>query len=243
MKTFNFLWMALIASMLCLSLNSCGGDDDGKPEDETTNGGSSTPEDNLPEASKAFVGYWISSFSDNSHATYSNWIFYVNGTCQQRYYYIGSFSNYTDGYWTYNPKTSILATTANAWQWQITLSNYDSWAGITTSGKSQSYNKASNYKYFYECLSTYKWKTDTNEISESLYQFLSSFYPSNNSPYAKFEEDENAEDFIFKYTVIDFIHDRILDTGTITVIEPYHSNKCQLIVSGNIKKTLTLYNE
>lgn len=236
MKTFNSLGMALIMSMFCLSLNSCGGDDDGNPGNETTNGGSETPEDNLPEASKTFVGYWLDSYSGTTFR-YSNWIFYENGICQQNYYYMGSLSESTKGYWTYNPKTSLLATTVNAWQWQITISNNESWAGITPNKHSFSLNKAANYRYFQDCLEYHKWETETNKIVENVSSLLESSYPG----YLNIEEDENTEDFIFKYTFKDF--NRVYDTGTITVTNPYHSTKCQLTIKGNIKQTLTIYNE
>lgn len=224
--------MALIASMLCLSLNSCGGDDDGKPEDETTNGGSNTPEDNLPEASKAFIGYWLNSLH-NSYSKHSDYFFREDGTCD----YIFNDGTGQEGYWTYNPATSILATSIYGSQWQITLSNNESWAGIIASGKAQAFNRASQLQYINEYFKWHKWKAETGRVYEDIETYLKSLY-SNQNLYISIEENENTEDFIFKYK----INDSYIN-GTITINNPYHSTKCQLVFSGGLKQTLTIYND
>ncbi len=46
------------------------------------------------------------------------------------------------GYWTFNAGTNILSTIIGSWQWEVTLSNDESWAGISLgTGKALSYKK------------------------------------------------------------------------------------------------------
>lgn len=127
MKKYFFQWLViLMASFVSVNLVSCGDDDENRPQKVEN------PEDNLPESSRKFIGYWVCS----SDAV--DFIFYPNGTCKSYYY---GFEK-SAGYWTFNAGTNILSTTIGSWQWEVTLSNDESWAGISLgTGKALSYKK------------------------------------------------------------------------------------------------------
>lgn len=258
MKTFKFLEMAFIVSALCFNLVSCGGDDDGKPNEENdTSKGSESPKDNIPEASKTFVGLW-----ENISHRGSYYIFLEDGIC----HYIAPF-DWEEGYWTFNSETSVLATTMKiGGQWQVTISNNDSWAGINgNSGKNTSYDKATHTEYLdnYINNSNIKWKSETDGIPHSLYMHLQNI--ENNLlieakknlnfvriwPSFIVEEDDNKNDFVYKYkiyanyeTVFNGPNEELtLAQGKFTVTNPYHSSKCQLIFTGGITNTFVIYHE
>lgn len=248
MKTFKFLSITLMVCMLGLS--SCSKDDDGKSEGD------------LSEASKAFVGLWKCT-SQN----YDEYVFLEDGVCQYMKSHLNEMPyrpTWTKGYWTYNAETSILATTIEqTGQWQVALSNKNSWAGTNVNSNTYTaFNKATNFEY----LNTYilnriyiKWRTDNDtkggfledyleEIKENLldetlkdvsYEEMLADYVLN--------EDENENDFVFEYkfnvSYRNAVHDSYYITmaeGKFTVVNPYSSTKCQLVFTGDITKTFTI---
>lgn len=110
--------LSLIMALCSMSLISCGGDDSNDepvPENTTT---SESPESNLPDEAKAFVGDWSSDL-------FGSCIFFSDGYAKV---------DGGNGYWTYDVETKILATTLGnrygLYQWQVTLSNENTWTGI-----------------------------------------------------------------------------------------------------------------
>lgn len=253
--------MAFIVSALCFNLVSCGGDDDGKPnEEDDTSKGSESPEDNLPEASKTFVGLW----ENISYRSY--YIFLEDGICR----YIGHSvyqSNWEEGYWTFNPETSILATTMSiGGQWLVTISNNDSWAGTNgNSGKNTSYKKATHAEYLEEYLNNIyiKWKYETEKETANLKTCLNDIGKKLLLDITKdmhidyswinvtIEEDENINDYVYKYKIDGNYQTEwngettklLLAQGKFTVTNPYHSTKCQLTFNGKITNTFVIHHE
>lgn len=248
MKTFKFLSITLMVCMLGLS--SCSKDDDGKSEGD------------LSEASKAFVGLWTAA-----NESYDKYVFLEDGVCQ----YMKSHFNeipyrytWTKGYWTYNDKTTILATTIEqTGQWQVSLSNENSWAGTNAnSGAYTAYKKATNFEY----LNTYlldrvyiKWRTEKDTKGGYLEDYLEEIKENLSDEILKdvtyeemiasyfLNEDENENDFVFEYkfdvSYWNAVHDSYHITmaeGKFTVVNPYSSTKCQLVFTGDITKTFTI---
>jgi len=157
----NYFLTYLIA-IVSIFIVSCGGSND-SPESVSP----TTPEDNLPDSSKKFVGYWHNSSTLLSSCDFA---FYPNGKCSR--FSTSEENHQDDGYWTFNEKTNILSTTTGGWQWEITLSNTDSWAGVTlgSSNKAQSYTR-DNLRFVRASINNTSWKY--NDLSM---RFGSNFY-------------------------------------------------------------------
>lgn len=140
MRKYYLLSLTFLLS-LALALPSCHKDDttpdepgtktekekdeEKEKEKEEEKPASEKVEDNLPEKARAFVGFWCNRAGNLTTA--SDFAFFEDGTCQR---WSSNDKTYAeDGYWTYNEETQILATNVGQ-QWQITLSNSDSWAGL-----------------------------------------------------------------------------------------------------------------
>lgn len=136
-KTFLTKGIAMFVAMTMLITTnmmfvSCSQPDDGNDE-EVEN-----PEDNLPDAARAFVGYWVSdSYASGTRVI----VFNPDGTCW-------TTDPFEKNYWTYNESTMILATTIKEYQWLITLSNSEVWTGIDVDyNKARTFHKASDISY------------------------------------------------------------------------------------------------
>lgn len=237
MRTFNFLGMVLIASMLCFSLNSCGGDDDRKPEEEkTTNGGSETPEENLPEESKKFIGYWV-----NSAKTTDYYFFREDG-----YFCHIPVDVCRRGKWTY--KQPELTTSRENCQWNIISSDKNSWRGIRyNTNVTETFHRATNFEYQRYLGAFEKWIDENGTIYQSkqdiyynVFRVLFAEYYQHNSTFDGVYEDDNKDDFVFTYKILKEQFGETIGSGTLTIINPYHPTECQIIFTGSIEKTLTI---
>lgn len=106
MKKITYFTKLFIITFLCINFASCSSEEDSSNLQES-------PEDNLPEEAKTFLGYW-----KNQGNKGGDFIFFEDGTCWMMPFTNSSSHNYShnDGYWTYDPSTKILATTTNQWQ-------------------------------------------------------------------------------------------------------------------------------
>ncbi|MCD8235053.1 MAG: hypothetical protein LUD00_00035 [Prevotellaceae bacterium] len=126
-RNLDFMLLLVFLLLAGTGFVSCSSDDDESGTEIEH------PEDNLPNEAKAFVGYW--STSENA----PDFVFFGDGVCWRLDEYAKCQEK---GYWTYDATTKILATTTSGWQWQVTLSNRDSWAGLSLNkSKTMSYNK------------------------------------------------------------------------------------------------------
>lgn len=179
---FNLL-TTVIVTLVCVCFVSCGSDDDNvlsKDGDEVH-----SPEDNLPDAARTFVGYWRNSLDNLT--TSSDFVFYADGICERYSSDGGTYQG--QGYWTFNENTNILATTTANWQWTVTLSNSEAWAGVSLgSSKTQTFYRDDDL-FVMACLAYSNWECDTlvmsfgNLIFEPLfecseYKSLMDLYPS-----------------------------------------------------------------
>lgn len=242
----------MMVSMLSIGFISCGGDDDEAP------GGNEqveSPEDNLPESSKGFVGYWRNS-QDNL-VTSNDFVFFGDGSCDRYNTYNGRFLD--GGYWTFNDITKILATTVGEWQWEVTLSNSETWAGLSLgSAKTQTF-KRDDSRYALAYLRNTVWEYDTlttmtldycdmHDISISFnsddYESLKKMYKYPLSRYMYITDASiSKSNIIAKYTIRDSYEfhyiggsqetrTRDIDTGTIT-IKNYNRSNASIILSKN----------
>ena len=164
-----------------------------KPSDEENNkpsgndnpsGGnsSSNQEDNLPDEARIFVGFWTGKDNPEMYFT-------ADGRCFVTIWGDYSGTGRTEfGFWTYDKDTKILATTIAPYQFQITISNEQSWAGILYTGDktyNRAYNKSSNLNLLKSMLySDTRWET----LESNGYR-----------PQCFYDEDYNSEDFTFIY--------------------------------------------
>lgn len=124
-------------------------------------GDSGTPENNLSEAAKLFVGYWINEEHDTTDD--ENYLFKGDGMCRTvnaRSSIVPLVKGYPY-YWSLNESTGVLATTTEK-SWEINLSNEVAWSGVslTLNPKTESYKKASNLDYIFVSLANTSWKND-----------------------------------------------------------------------------------
>lgn len=153
-KKFLSLLTIVVVIFASVCVVSCGDDDNGTPSkgEEVE-----SPEDNLPEASKSFIGYWRNSQSNLVSSC--DFVFFPNGICRRYSSFRENFID--DGYWTFNESTNILATTVGEWQWEVTLSNSEAWAGVSLgSGASQTFSR-DNIRYVLACIRNTEWECDT----------------------------------------------------------------------------------
>jgi hypothetical protein len=152
------------AATCCFSCSS--GDSD---EDSIEN---NAVEDNLPTETKMFVGYWM---NETNTTKGGNFIFFSDGNC---FMYPLNEDGRVDGYWTYDSSTKILATTTNLWQWQVTLSNSDAWAGVSLGSSSvQTFKKNNDKKAFFEkLLENSSWISSNDSVSIGNYRSIASGY-------------------------------------------------------------------
>lgn len=236
MKTSTFLWMALIASMLCLSLNSCGKDDGGMPNEDPTNSDSETPEGNLPEESKKLIGYWIRTAKSLDY-----YFFREDG-----YFCQIPIDVCRRGKWTY--KQQELTTSRENCQWHVISSDKNSWIGIRYStNATETFNRATNFEFLRYLGAFEKWTDEKGTIYSSktdiyynVFRVIFAEYYHHDSTYDGVYEDKNPDDFVFTYKILKEQFGETIGSGTVTIVNPYHPSKCQIIITGSIEKTLTI---
>ena len=139
----SFISYALLLSGMIL-FSACSSDDD-----ETTS--------SHKTASSPFVGYWKCKMEKGT----TNILFYDNGTL------LWNGSEYR---WNYNENTALLSTTANDYQWEVTLVDSTAWSAIALWG-----NKSSVTNYRAEAgVSAKQILTDRKwEYNDTVYSFTS----------------------------------------------------------------------
>lgn len=157
MKRFGFtsFFLFSVAVFGCLCLVGCSGGDDGDGPDTDDQ----TPENNLPEASRKFLGAW-KGYPDKGKML--DIVFLADGTVKCRREHL----NVSAGSWTFNPETDILATTVDK-QWTVTLSNENSWAGISIESVSHSYSfrRDESANTIYLLLANTEWSDGDRELA------------------------------------------------------------------------------
>lgn len=257
MKTAKFTFLLIMSLSICII--ACSSDND----DETTNPPteiSEAPEDNLPEEVKAFLGYWVNQGNKGG-----DFIFWSDGTCWQL---PGSYdiSYHQEGYWTYDTTTKILATTTGQWQWQITLSNSEAWAGFSLGSSKTTYTfkRGDNLSFMKALLSGSSWEESadsTMTLSQYYYKDYNYYFYSGslhfiNKPLVYknsytngrvlcIEEDKNTNDYVFNYILGELGHTysgddvlRRISSGSVTLKNPYNLKKQRLEFTGPVNKTL-----
>ena len=185
-------------------------------------------ENNLPDAAQAFVGYWTTTGYNGT----SGFVFFPNGTCWKTYYAGCS----AEGFWTYNESTMILATTIEDYQWQITLSNSESWAGIYIApNKAVSFSRSSDVEYRSLLFTEYStWSDKENKVKLT--------YNSKNQIWISY--DNNTLSFATKEMKDDFTYVGSLYSPyggmqqTIAIKNPYDPSKVSIKLSGEVNATL-----
>lgn len=264
MKKCLFVVMQLLV-MMGVVLVSCGeGEELEQPPVETPE----SPEDNLPEAARTFVGYW-----SNQGQKGGDFIFFGDGTCWMTA--IGDCARSDVGYWTYDTSTKILATTTGSWQWQVTLSNSEVWTGVSLGSETvQTFERNRNsLEYMYAMLNSSYWSesTDstlyigqyTNVSSDSKNRYTSEFsgfslggtLAVNGGKYIEILENEEKSDYVFNYNIRECYYlgyfggsysgyysryrTSVVGRGTIRLENPTSPSLSKLILTGDIEKTLT----
>ena len=119
LSSVSFLGTVVLLVFCCMAMGSCSNDD----EKDIAGGGGT----DLPEAAQNFVGLWEFTFTINRPG---HFLFLPNGRGRVEPYTSGIVAGQDDmnGYWAYDAEESILSTTLN-YQFNITLSTPDAWAG------------------------------------------------------------------------------------------------------------------
>lgn len=225
-KVFFHKGTAAFAAMLMfittnMMFVSCNQPDDAYNEEEIE-----SPEGNLPDAAKAFVGCWSSNDYNNSSSY--RFVFFPDGTCW--------FSNSSEGYWAYNESTMILATTIDGYQWQVTLSNSEVWTGIDINRGTVKTFKKSVEEFRSLLFSKYSWSDSDGEINLTHLQkgeFRIS-YSSDNKKYS-FSTKEMKDDFTYVGSIYSPYGNM---QQMITIENPYDLSKVSIRLSGEINATL-----
>lgn len=182
-------------------------------------------EDNLPTEAKLFVGYWGNSGGSREYcpALYLS----KDGICFAIYEKMDNkwnwdytwYTHVDQGYWTYDSPTKIFATSIG-WQFNVTLSNEQAWAGIYEKGSktyNQALNKQSNLNVAQFLIGSVKGWLSQSNISMDLTGYTIS-------------EDENEDDYTFNYQ-------KGKEKGTLTIKNPFYLSKISLIFTGTINET------
>ena len=236
MKT-NKLWsiLKMLVLMFCVATSfcSCGSDDDNNPAQ-----GDSNNNDNLPSASKLFVGGW----SGNTNGYTFTYIFYEDGKSIK----IDGAGNYNEGSWAYIPQTGILTSTSGTTsQWQVTLSNSNEWSGYTIDNKDvRTYEKLSNKDYILKTIvdaanKNLKWKESNSGLYLSIdrdhtmrFPFMKEWEGILNDYLISPSKDDNPYDYTIPFTISPkaMAWQGAYDTGTITLQNPNNFEKRKLII-------------
>lgn len=218
-------------SLAIIALASCSKDDD--------------PTDNNPtDKYSEFVGEWEGDMGD--------FMFFNDGNAKQ----ISKNNKVTFGKWTFDKETRILATTVNDWQFRITLSSNDSWAGANLAG-TQTYSfdrKDEDEDYFYDLLLGATCTDETGEVSkvggfESAHIYVSSnsntmealSFPGLNGYLILTEKEDSEKTHEFNYRLCSreykYVHSsynqgyyyfQTSHNGTAKFTDIYSSSKCKL---------------
>lgn len=263
MKT-KILYAAIM--MMAISSVSCGGDDDdddvlSSDEEEVV---STSPEDNLADEAKAFVGYW-----ENQRTKGYDWLFLGDGVCKANLYSESPGESGTVGYWAYDTDTGILATTIGGWQWYVTLSNSETWTGISVESESTftfenySYSETDgNKSYFLEFVCGTTWENASDSTLalgyfETHYVGSSKSYTDRRYGYdiggnedvenyelIYFTSDDDYSDYTFNYTL--YMHRTGSNyfseggSGTVTLSNPTSSTSAVLTFTGTLTGSYTI---
>ena len=221
--------------LVCTSFVSCGGSDD--DEDSGKKSEVSNPQ---------YVGAWATDLSSNSTA----FIFYTDGKCKKIRYYTSYGPQYNAevkyGYWSYDDKTSILATTADNDQWTITLSNNTSWAGINISnGKTQSFNKTMYPELFLKGLAWSDGKGNTIDFSNGSSAGLGCWITiaNANKVYGNMTIESptgKGTTIQCKYLLRESNSSTIISSGDLTLSNCYDIQQSQLSLSGKLNLKLSV---
>ena len=251
--------MSLILSVLTFA--ACGGNDDDDVLSSDEEVVSTSPEDNLADEAKAFVGYW-----NNQDSKGYDWLFLGDGVCKaNKYTYDPGYYKIT-GYWSYDTETGILATTIDNWQWYITLSNSEAWVGISVSSESsctfKNYTSSTsgNIYYFREFICGTGWKNASDSTltlgvgkyhyigSSSNYKDLVSGHAIGGSDDLKnyeviaFKNDDDYSDFTFSYTLYTAGSSKFYTkgSGTVTLSNPTSSTSAVLTFTGTLSGSYSI---
>lgn len=150
---------------LYFGLTACGDSDD----DDITQDPVEEQLSKLSEGTKKFIGYW-----HNNNGSY-DFKFFADMTC---ICYDNDGGAPVYGEWSYDENVKLLSTTIGAYQWTITLSTDNSWAGLglgTNNAGAVSFVRSDMYHIFNCFLKPYTWRSDDNNKI--------SFKPSKNMKY------------------------------------------------------------
>ena len=249
--------MSLILSFLTFA--ACGGNDDDDVLSSDNEVVSTSPEDNLADEAKVFVGYW-----QNQMTKGYDFLFLGDGVCKAHLYSKDPGEAGTVGYWAYNTDTGILATTISNWQWTITLSNSEAWTGISV--ETESTCKYENYTnhytdgnlpYFKEFIVGTGWVNASD--STLVIKYLKSYDTSRTnsiSGYAiggtddidnyydiiRFSSDDDYSDYTFDYTLYKkgASYYSSKGSGTVTLSNPTSSTSAVLTFTGTLSGSYTI---
>lgn len=246
-------WLCCIVLLLgcAITLSACGSDDDESSDQASL-------ENNLPEASRAFIGYWRTT------SNYGNpIIFFTDGTGLMLTGDYEKDKGYS-GYWTYDATTKVLATTMASWQFNVTLSNDNAWAGVTlNTGNAVAYERGDSLMYMKSIICESSWETDTIGCGISYTSYWQGHNPSGNEIYGTLitssntyiclsDGDFSAGKYTCKYTLTSYSYSynkrtgkytektRNAGEGTITIENPFTPSKMKLVFTGRYNATLGL---
>ena len=229
MKDFTKLITLLLTMFMSVSFAACSSDDDLNEEPES-------PEDNLPQEARAFVGYWWNKMDGD------NFLFFGDGTCwlipkeyRRNDQFNAGVCHTSEGYWTYDVSTKILATNIENYQWQVTLSNSEVWTGTSLyDGKIYNFEIEDDFEYMKIILASSSWEETADSVLTigNYVQFRSGQDKSGSTvrryteefsgfrinttislgeaAYIELVEDNAVEDYSFKYNLREF---RFLTSG------------------------------
>jgi hypothetical protein len=146
------LWHTVLSVLLCgcfLLLPSCSSDEPDSGDNQTD-----VPEDNLSDAARNFVGFW--EVTENGKTSFSDLELFADGYC----------SDGSVGYWAFDETSNILSITLDSGtQWQITLSNGDSWVGLNLNNNRTCTAKRHSLLSDFDNHVSGEWLSDSTEMS------------------------------------------------------------------------------
>jgi hypothetical protein len=234
------LWHAVLSVLMCgcfLLLPSCSSDEPDSGDNQTD-----SPEDNLPDAARKFVGFW--EVTENGKSSFSDLELFADGYCR---------SGSGVGYWAFDETSNILSITlGSGTQWQITLSNGESWVGLNlNNNKTCTANRHSILYDIYDHIFG-KWISNSMEMDLEDYGHVSFVNPpfevsSTRELHMTFSDEVETDDGCTGnyYVWYEYIYygkgtfREYVASGTFTYVNANYYKSRKFIFTGDLEGTFT----
>lgn len=213
--TLKLAFAVFLLSLCVLNFTSCSDDESIQQEQEQEKNEENESENNLSEKAQKFVGCWSAQVSAYGH----RFTFFPNGKAIR--------DSSSKGVWTFDEDSNILATTIENWQFKITLSTNEAWAGYTlNTGRTVNASKQTDNLFIEDYLLMTNWKNEEGNYFPLKLNSSQSITYSN----ITLKDKEITMDFELSYTK----NNRRLTTNGNIIIENIYKESPKMTINSSI---------